>query len=214
MKKYLPLLLCSLLTFSACNFEDSYTQTNVQDLVTVKGDNLVNDYGYTLTVTQDAVGRANWQSEGARYYAIYDVLNRNFDIYLKEVIRSREELPLRYDDQQEYPTDPIEPYVAAFSGGYLNIGLYIYKAKNTNNAHVVRFFYEMESTHMYVHVVHYGSNEDPAHMSTDDLTYEQRMYHIDANEFPSFTQVTLVAHYLDADGSGNPVIKLGEYQIK
>jgi len=214
MKKHILFLVCGLLMFTACKFEDTYTQTNVQDLVTVKGDDLVNDYGYTLNVVQDAVGAVNWKVEGARYLALYDVLNRQLDISLKEMVRSREVFLFDYDETEEYPTDPIEPYVVAFSGGYLNIGLYVSKAKNTNNAHPITFYLEENNNQLNLYVVHAGNGEDLRFMSKDDLTYEQRMYHISVEEFPNYNSLVMVYHYLEADGSGAAILKEDRYSVR
>jgi hypothetical protein len=214
MKKHILFLICGLLMFTACKLEDSYTQTNVQDLVTVKGDYLVNDYGYSLTVVQDAVGAVNWKVEGARYLALYDVLNRNLDINLKEMVRSRQASLTEYDESVEYPTDPVEPYMAAFSGGYLNLGFFITKAKNSDNAHPIRFFYDVVDNQMTMYVVHYGNNEDLRTMSKDDLEYEDRVYHIEREEFTGISTLTMKLYYLEADATGAPVLREGSYDIR
>lgn len=213
MRKILPLLICCLAVFNSCKLEDTYTQSNVMDLVTVKGDYLVNDYGYTLTVTQDAVGRQNWQVEGARYYALFDILNRQLEISLKEMVRSRQETLMEYDESQEYPTDPVEPYMATYSGGYLNLGFDITVAKNTDNAHPIRFYYKMDGTNMTIHVVHTGNGEDLRNMSKDDLVYEERMYHIPVEELGDYNMVTLVWHYLD-NTTGTPELKEDTYTVR
>jgi hypothetical protein len=214
MKKILPLLLCSLVAFSACKMEDSYTQTNVQDLVTVKGDNLVNDYGYVLTVTQDAVGRSNWQIEGARYFALFDILNRQFDISLKEMVRSIESVVWEYDETVEYATDPVSPFMVTFSGGYLNLGLEIAKVKKSDNAHPIRFYYELDNSYMKLHVVHDGDGEDLRNWPKDDLDYVDRVYHISNEVFDGCTKISLIWHYLDTDASGNPVLKESTYDFR
>lgn len=214
MKKILPLLLCSLFAFGACNMNDTYTQTNVKDLVTVKGDYLVNDYGYVLTVTQDAVGRSNWQVEGARYYALYDILNRQFDISLKELIRSYESAVWEYDETAEYATDPVTPFMATFSGGYLNVGLTLTKLKKSDNAHPIRFYYELDNSFMKLHVVHDGDGEDLRNWSKDDLDSIDRIYHIPNNVFDGSVKVSLIWHYLDTDASGKPVLKETSYDFR
>ena len=214
MKKHILFLICGLALLTACKFEDTYTQTNVQDLVTVKGDDLVNDYGYTLTVVQDGVGASNWKVEGARYMALFDILNRQMDINLKEMVRSREASMAEYEDSQEYPDDPVEPYMAVFSGGYLNLGFYISKAKKSDNSHPIHILYEVEDNHMTLHVVHYGSGEDLRTMSKDDLEYEDRVYHIEADDFKDLTKITLKWHYLETSATGAIVLSEGTHSIR
>lgn len=214
MKKLFPLLLCSLIAFSACDLKDTYTRTNAQELVTVKGDYLVNDYGYVYTVTQDAVGRTKWQEEGARYLALFDILNRDLEINLKQVLRSQEASIWAYDEEEDYPDDPVEPFLASFSGGYLNLGFEISKKTNSDNAHPIYFYKEIDGAHMYLHVIQYGDGEDLRNCSKDELTYEERLYHIPAEEFSNNNIITLVWHYLDTDATGAYVLKERRYDIR
>ena len=214
MKKFLPLILCSLLAVGACTIQDTYTQTNVLDLVTVKGDYLVNDYGYVLTVTQDAVGRSTWQIEGARYYALFDILNRQLDINLKEMTRSHESTLWEYDESEEYPTDPVDPFMVQFSGDYLNLGFEISKVKRSDNAHPIRFYYEMDGSNMSIHVVHDGDGEDIRKWSKDDIDYVDQIYHFPTETFSGCTKITLIWHYLELDSAGSPVLKETSYSFR
>lgn len=214
MKKHILFLICGLVLLTACKFEDTYTQTNVQDLVTVKGDDLVNDYGYVLTVVQDGVGAINWKVEGARYLALFDILNRDMHINLKEVVRSREATLMEYEESQEYPDDPVEPYMATFSGGFLNLGFFISKAKNSNNSHPIRFFSEIEDNHMTLYVVHTGNGEDLRTMTKDNLDFEDRVYHIEDDEFQGVSKITLKWYYLETNASGTVVLSEGTHEIR
>lgn len=214
MKKHILFLLSGLLLLSACKFEDTYTETNVQDLVTVKGDNLVNDYGYTLTVVQDGVGANHWKVEGVRYLAVFDILNRQLDINLKEMIRSREATIEQYEESGDYPTDPVFPFLASFSGGYLNLAFTISKAKNSDNAHPVYFFYEVADNQMTLHIVHHGDGEDLRNLPKENLDYEDRVYHIEESEFQGFSGLILKYHYLDTDTTGAYVLKEGSASIR
>ena len=83
MKKFIPILIASLFACWSCDLKDTYTQTNVRDMVNVEKGILFNDYGYVLNPVEDAVGADKWKIEGARFYAVYDILNRDLDIRLK-----------------------------------------------------------------------------------------------------------------------------------
>ena len=82
MKKFIPILIASLFACWSCDLKDTYTQTNVRDMVNVEKGILFNDYGYVLNPVEDAVGADKWKIEGARFYAVYDILNRDLDIRL------------------------------------------------------------------------------------------------------------------------------------
>ncbi len=180
MKKLIPLLVASLFACWSCNMKDTYTQTNVQDMVTVVGDQLVNDSGYTLNVVEDAVGAKKWKVEGARYYALFDILNRSLDI--------------RFSLQ-------------GFSGGYLNLGFNITKDPASNNAHIFRFHYKSEQEHLTIYIEHEGNGEDPVHMPDVELSTEGRVYCIPIKDIPNFTWVTLVMNVVTTDSTGEEVIE-------
>ena len=206
MKKFIPLLIASLFACWSCNLEDTYTETNVRDMVNVVDGLLYNDYGYNLAVVEDAVGEAKWKVNGTRYLALFDILNRNLDIRLKEVLRTPvvEAEPLV--DPEELAQDPVDLLIQGLSGGYFNIGLTITRNKASNNAHVINFYYKMDSNIMTIYVEHEGYGEDPVHMSEDDLISEDRMFSIPLEDLPYFSSLSLVMYCITTEG-GEHVVK-------
>lgn len=207
MKKLIPLLVASLFACWSCNMKDTYTQTNVQDMVTVVGDQLVNDSGYTLNVVEDAVGAKKWKVEGARYYALFDILNRSLDIRLKDVLRANIVEATDEYNPDDYAKDPVEFSLQGFSGGYLNLGFNITKDPASNNAHIFRFHYKSEQEHLTIYVEHEGNGEDPVHMPDVELSTEGRVYCIPVKDIPYFTWVTLVMNVVTTDSTGEEVIE-------
>ena len=212
MKKFIPLLIASLFACWSCNLEDTYTETNVKDMLNVVDGLLYNDSGYNMAVVEDAVGEAKWKVEGARYLALFDILNRNLDIRLKDVLRSQiiEGQPL--DDPEALSQAPVELLVQGFSGGYFNVGFTITCAKNSNNAHAFHFYYTVENNNLMLYVEQEGNGEDPVHMSSDDLVSEDRMFSIPVDKLPYFTSISLVMYYITTEGGQN-VIKQVTYNI-
>jgi len=213
MKKFIPLLIASLFACWSCKLEDTYTETNVKDMVNVIDGLLYNDYGYNMAVVEDAVGEAKWKIEGARYLALFDILNRDLDIRLKEMLRSSivEAEPL--DDPEELTQDPVDLLIQGFSGGYYNIGLTITRAKSSNNAHAFHFYYTVENNFMKLYIEQEGNGEDPVHMSEDDLIAEDRMFSIPVDKLPYFSSLSLVMYCVTTEG-GKSVVKQITYNVR
>ena len=200
MKKLIPLLMASLFACWSCELKDTYTQTNVRDMVNVKGDNLVNDFGYTLNVVEDAVGAAKWKVDGARYYAVYDILNRNLDIRLKETHRATIQEADELADAEQLSKDPVLLTLEGICGGYINLGFSITRQKNSNFAHVLRFHYKVENNYMKLYVEHEGNGEDEAHMESSELVTEDLMFSIPMEEFPYFSSLGIVLNVIATEG--------------
>lgn len=206
MKKFIPLLIASLFACWSCKLEDTYTETNVRDMVNVVDGLLYNDYGYNLAVVEDAVGASTWKVEGARYLALFDILNRNLDISLKSVLRSDKIEATPLEDPEELAQDPVELSIQGFSGGYLNLGFTITRDKASNNAHVFHFYYKVENNFMKIYIEHVGFGEDPIHMAEDNLESVDRMFSIPLEDLPYFSSVSLVMYCITTQG-GEKVIK-------
>lgn len=214
MKKLIPLLLTGLFACWSCDLKDTYTQTNVQDLVTVVGDQLVNDNGYALNVVEDAVGANKWKVEGARYYALFDILNRALDIRLKDVLRANIVEIMDDYTPEEYAKDPVEFSMQGLSGGYINLGFNITKNPASNNAHVFRFHYKNEQEHLTIYVEHEGNGEDPVHMPDAELATEGRVYCIPVKDLPSFSLITLVMNVITTNSEGQKVIQEDQVNLR
>ena len=213
MKKFIPLLIASLFACWSCELKDTYTETNVRDMVNVVDGLLYNDYGYNLAVVEDAVGEAKWKIDGNRYLALFDILNRNMDIRLKEIMLSEiiEAGPL--EDPEALQQDPVELSIQGFSGGYLNLGFTITRDKSSNNAHAFNFYYTVENNYMKIYVEHEGNGEDPVNMADDNLESVDRMFSIPVEELPYFSTISLVMYCITTE-SGKSVIKQITYNIR
>ena len=209
MKKFIPLLIASLFACWSCNLEDTYTETNVKDMVTVKDGQMINDYGNLYNVVDDAVGASKWKAEGARYLIIFDILNRNLDISLKSVLPSLicDELPL-LDETTELSKDPVELLIQGFSGGYYNVGFTITSAKNSEYEHYIDFYYTVDGNELTLYVEHFGNGEDITHMSSDDLVAEDRMFSIQLEDLPKFSTLNLVMYCITTEGGEKVVQKV------
>mgnify|MGYP006916118358 CR=1 FL=1 len=206
MKKLIPFLLAILPLVVSCKLEDTFTQTNVQEMVTVREGVLLNDNGYVFNVTEDALGVDKWKIEGNRYLALFDILNRPLDIRLKEVVKASIVYPAEYDETEEYPADPLSPEMAGISGGYLNLGLGYYKAKGSNAAHPIRFFEEVKGSQHNLHIFHEGNGEDPTRMEESDLETTIVMFSLPL-ELKSSERVSLVMDVITTDSAGKKTVE-------
>ena len=206
MKKLIPFILAVLPLVASCKMEDTFTQTNVQEMVTVREGVLLNDNGYVLNVKEDAVGTANWKIEGNRYLALFDILNRALDIRLKDVIKASIIYPAEYVGDEEYPTDPVGLEMAGYSGGYLNLGLSYYKAKGSNAAHPIRFYDELKGKLHYLHISHEGNGEDPTRMDEKDLETAFSIFSLPL-ELGSSDRIALVMDVIVTDSTGKKTVE-------
>ena len=206
MKKLIPILLAFLPLAVSCKLDDTYTQTNVQEMVTVKEGVLLNDNGYVFNVTEDALGADKWKIEGNRYLALFDILNRALDIRLKEVVKVSIVSPAEYDEAEEYPADPLSPEMAGVSGGYLNLGLGYYKAKGSNAAHPIRFYEEVKGTVHYIHITHEGNGEDPTRMDEKDLETAIAVFSLPL-DLKRGERVSLVMNVIVTDSTGKKTVQ-------
>ena len=215
MKKLIPLmLLCSLLACWSCNIEDTYTQTNVQEMLTVVEGSLKTDGGYTLTVTEDLVGPSVWRQEGARFLGLFDILNRNLDVTLKQVEPAIIQPCPDYVASEDEPQDPCELYYATVSGGYVNLGIANYRSKTSNFAHTYSFFHENTDVDLTLYIFHNGNSEDITHMSKDQLDVESRIFSLPISNVASFMSINIVMYGFSSDATGNTIVKKLELYLK
>lgn len=189
----------------SCKFESTFTMTNVRLMVTCTDGILVSDYGDKYRVTQDAVGLDAWNVEDNRYYAIFDILNKEYDIYLKEIFNSNITEATPYSVEEELPDDPVQIEVGGFSGSYYNIGLLFYRVKNSNHAHPITFRYETELGTLKLYVVHDGNAEDTRTHEKSDLETDFRVFSIPISSLGEFSSAELIVNELN---SSNEVVKI------
>lgn len=207
MKKLIPILMAGLIACWSCDLKGSYTQTNVRDLVSFINGELVNDYGYRLNVVEDGVGAAKWQIEGARFYTVYDILSRDMDVRLKEMLRGQIAEASEDYNPDDYAKDPVELTVLSASGGYVNIALMTYRDKTSNHAHPIYFHYKMENKRILFYIEHDGDGEDPTQMDSDDLTTEVRLFCIPVEDLPEFTALTLTMNCIVTGSDGSLTVE-------
>ena len=219
MKKLLILFTAAVtgLLAVSCNFEDVYTITNLNDIVTVKGEYLISDIGTSYRVTDDQTGSKDWQKEDNRLHVIMDVLNRQLEVSLKKanIMEIREPEALTVTDED--PKDPVVVALQSISGSYLNLVLQIYEEKGTECPHDISFQYrkDPDSEDMELFVFHYGNNENPSRIPEDDLKTELRFYSIPLGKLTTSTsaRITLTMDVLVKDTDGKYSVKRTSYQM-
>ena len=219
MKRLLNLCLAALagLAAASCNFEDVYTISNMDDIVTVKGEYLVSDYGTTYHITEDKTTSKDWKKDDTRLYAVFDVLNRQLDISLKEVrpLQIVEAAPLTV--LEEDPKDPVVVALQNVSGGYINLALQIYMKKATECPHDISFQYRKapDGNEVEVYVFHEGNNENPTLLAEDDLEKEIRFYSIPLESIQASDNEVLILNLdvLVQDTDGKYYVKRTSYQL-
>lgn len=172
MKKYIPGLLAFALAVTACNLDEEFSATNITDLVTVESNtSLVNDYGTVYHITAD-MSDHDW-AIGDRLYALFDLLNSNYDITLKSYSKCIVIKPVPYPEG-DFPVPMADPVIIdgnSISAGYVNLQLTYYKQKNSNFAHRILMYYKdkPDSQQMELYLVHQGNGENPANLEDDEL---------------------------------------------
>ena len=204
-------LLALALTLTSCKLDDSFTASNLYAFVTVKGGTFVDDAGGSCTITQDLTDKG-WNEEGARHFIIYDILNRNWDIMLREYYRARIQTPVDgwpEDGWETQPgTDPVIFVTHSFGGGYLNLVLQYYYKPGTECPHdMVLFSQEREADdELRLVLKHTGNGENPVEMDTANLKTDVRVYCFPISTNCHSVQLTLPV--LAKDDDGKQVVKL------
>ena len=200
MKKFIPLLVFSLL-LASCNIDDTYTQTNVQDMVNVTNGQLYDDAGYLLNVVDDQVGAANWKVEGARYLAQFDILNRNLDIALKKMMRANVVSATPYSAEEVLPQDPAQLFIHGASGGFMNLGFTYARSKTVQSPYSFTFRYELKNGMLTIYAFFEGLDLSQLQDGDDELTTESQLFSIPITELGEVYNVTLVM-YCVVEGAG------------
>lgn len=173
MKKLVLALVC-LATLCACQMEDVFVITNCSNFVSVIDGKMTDDSGGVATITESDVQESTWNKEGARWYVIYDVLNRNYDLKLKSVepctVVDSELLP-----EEVQPGGPIVPGENYLSAKYFNLRIAQYRKKGSDYPYSAKLYYTVKSgAQLQFRIVCDDNGENPVNM--DESLLEQQIF--------------------------------------
>lgn len=176
MKKILLPLLLSLLATSCLKDSTLYVE-DFSDFATVYEGKLVTDQAYRLTVVENKTENETWKVEGKRYFIVCDILNRNLEVRLKDILVVDLKDALPYTEEENEPDDPVEVMDQAISGGYINMSLAYYADPDSNAAHVFSLYYveDKVTNHITLHLLHEGDDENPVYMETKYLEKRSKL---------------------------------------
>lgn len=179
MKKILLPLLCCLMATS-CLKENTFYMENYTDFATFYEGKLVTDNAYRFSVVDNQSGTEAWKKEGERVLIKCDILNRNLEIRLKNVLHVDIEEALPYTEDENEPDDPIEVMDQSISGGYINLALVYFANPSSNAAHVLSCYYEANAAQdeFTFYVLHEGNDENPACMDEKKLERQSEVLSI------------------------------------
>lgn len=181
MKKLLIPFICCLVAAWSCKMEGSFYASNVQEFVTYQDGYLVNDNGvhYTLLPKQEGTDLIPLQ-EDQRYFALFDIENKNYQITLKDVQPVQIIMPSEYSEGDEITAHDPVLYRLNQVGKYWDMIIGYYKATNSTYNHQLSFYYKLEDSDskLHLYVFHDGNDENPSKMEEKDLTYENKFISI------------------------------------
>lgn len=177
MKKFIITALAAVLAFDSCMLLDDpvYTLTNAAAYLNYKDNTLFTDGGTTFNVTADNTD-GKWKTDGSRFYAIFDVLNVDYDITLKTYVKASIVTPVKDAEPQNAPGDPVSVMDCNISGGYLNLLLDIYVKKGSDTAHDMNLYWSDDSRTMTFILVHEGNGESILDLPESDMEVATRCF--------------------------------------
>lgn len=202
MKKLFIPLICSLIAAWSCNMEGTYYAENMQDIVTILEHKLVNESGVVYNVTEKGNSLLEME-EGERYFIVFDILNRNLDIRLTNV------LPVSIKSAAPVPTeeitahDPVSLLFSSIGPKYMDLGFNYQCAKNSNYAHTLTFYYTLNNadSQLNLFLYHDGNDENLSKMSAKDLETRTSIISIPISQWQNVKEVTLTCDILAQDAS-------------
>ncbi|MBQ6198321.1 MAG: hypothetical protein IJK44_03695 [Bacteroidales bacterium] len=176
MKKILAIIAGMLAVASCRPPESTFSAQNVADYFTYKDGTLYNDYGNTFAITQDNTD-GKWKVDGGRMYAIFDILNAQLDIVLKQYLSGTIKAHSGVVDKENLPAgDPVVISDCNIGGGYLNVMLTYYYKEGTDCPHDTRLLYDDDGQTLRLYLVHDGAGENPVAMDKDSLKSKNVLY--------------------------------------
>ena len=170
MKKILS-IIAGILAVASCEFPDanSFSVKNCGDYLNYKDGTLSNDYGTKLTVVEDQTDK-NWAVEGSRMYAVFDVLNANYDVTLKSyMLATMKPVSGKFDDPTVEAADPIEIMDCSIAGFCLNVIFNYYYKEGSDVLHKTDLYYNDDKEILTLRLVHEGGGESPVNFDADAL---------------------------------------------
>jgi len=170
MKKFLLLLIiCLTATLVSCNKESTFVVNNYRDFVTSYQGSLLSDSGGSFRVVENKTDSEAWKQEGGRFYILCDILNRELDIVLKDILNVRMLNPKPLEQMVTEFKDPIIVEDSSVSGGCFNLFYTYYYNPASNYAHNVQAWWELKGIELNICLFHDGNGENPSLMNADLL---------------------------------------------
>lgn len=204
MKKLLIPLLCSLVAAWSCDFKSTYYVENAPDIVNVIDSRLINDQGVVYTITDKATTNLPNLEDGKRYYIVFDILNQQFDILLRNVTPVSIITPAILPDETEgLGSDPIKIQFAQGNRSYIDLGIAYPVAAGSNYARQLKFYYTLENadSQLNIHIFYDGNNENPTKMEEKDLKSEFSVFSIPISQWTKIQEVNISCDVLATDYS-------------
>ncbi|MBO4466495.1 MAG: hypothetical protein J5745_00130 [Bacteroidales bacterium] len=207
MKKLFISALAAILAFTSCSLLDEpvYTLTNASAYLNYKDQKLYTDGGIVFNVTSDATD-GNWKTDGNRMYALFDVLNINYDITLKKYLNATILAPEKNSEPENAPGDPVTVMDCSLSGGYLNIILGIYVKKGSDTPHNMHLYWSDDSRTMSFVLVHEAGGESILDLPESEMESDTRLfcfpiYNLAAEGESRMIELTINALSKNTDGT-------------
>lgn len=170
MKKIFA-IIAGALALASCEFPDGnvYYVKNCGDYLTCKDGALTNDYGVVFNIVEDQTDK-NWLGEGNRMYAIFDILNIEYDITLKSyLLATKKPVSGQIPDIIQDPADPIDIVDCNLGGYCLNIVFTYYVKEGSETPHSFNLYYKDDRDKLTLSLVHEGAGESPVNYAENEL---------------------------------------------
>lgn len=208
MRKLFISVLAAILAFNSCSLLDDpvYTFTNASGYLNYKEQKLFSDGGTVFNVTSDATD-GNWKTDGNRIFAIFDVLNINYDITLKSYINAVIIAPEKNSDPENAPGAPVTVRDCSISGGYLNLLLDLYAKKGSaDTPRTAHLYWSDDSTTMSFVLVIEAGEESIVGLKESDIEgvtcpYCFPIYNLAAEGESRMVELTINALSKNTDGT-------------
>lgn len=166
------LLVC--LSGVSCLNEPTLYMENIWEFATAYEGKLVTDAALTLSVVENESDIPDWNQDGQRYLVNYDILNAQLEVRIRDLKASGICEPRTGASPETLGPDPALPTGQAFSGGFLNLVLKVYKAKEGTDAPLLSCRYEDQPDQgtMFLVLGCDTHGENPVNKDADQLETE------------------------------------------